>query len=67
MEILFGPYGCLLSSLGISSDPATFNLQERKAYQKAVESIAKGYLNAGATLPTVNAFFSKDVVKKRTH
>lgn len=65
MKVLFGPYGTLLSSLGISTDPL---LVKRRAqqywYRTAVEMIARGYVNAGATMPTVNAFFLRSLLKK---
>jgi S-methylmethionine-dependent homocysteine/selenocysteine methylase len=65
MKILFGPYGCLLSSLGISSNALTVKRQgELQRYRIAVELIARGYLNAGATLPTVNAFFLRSLLKE---
>jgi len=65
MKILFGPYGSLLSSLGISSSPLTLKQQgQLHWYRDAVEMIARGYLNAGATLPTVNAFFLRPLLKE---
>ncbi len=65
MKILFGPYGCVLSSLGISSNPLTVKRQgEQQWYRLAVEMIARGYVNAGATLPTVNAFFLRPLLKE---
>lgn len=64
MKILFGPYGCVLSSLGISSDALTIKRQGTHWYRIAVELIARGYVNAGATLPTVNAFFLRSLLKK---
>jgi S-methylmethionine-dependent homocysteine/selenocysteine methylase len=64
MKILFGPYGFVLSSLGISSNPLTVKRQgELQRYRIAVELIARGYVNAGATLPTVNAFFLRPLLK----
>ncbi|HEX2579620.1 MAG TPA: homocysteine S-methyltransferase family protein [Rhabdochlamydiaceae bacterium] len=65
MKILFGPYGCLLSSLGISSNPLTLKHEgQLQWYRIAVEMIARGYLNAGATLPTVNGFFLRPLLKE---
>lgn len=64
MKILFGPYGCVLSSLGISSDALTIKRQGKYWYRLAVELIARGYVNAGATLPTVNAFFLRPLLKQ---
>jgi S-methylmethionine-dependent homocysteine/selenocysteine methylase len=64
MKILFGPYGCVLSSLGISSNPITLKRQGHHWYRIAVELIARGYVNAGATLPTVNAFFLRSLLKE---
>ena len=65
MKILFGPYGCTLASLGISSNALTIKRQgQQQVYRTAVELIAKGYLNAGATLPTVNAFFLRSLLKE---
>jgi S-methylmethionine-dependent homocysteine/selenocysteine methylase len=62
MKILFGPYGCALSSLGISHNLLTIKPQEQHLYRQAVELIAKEYLNAGATMPTVNAFFLRPLL-----
>lgn len=59
MYILFGPYGCLLSKRGISSHPLMIC---EDAYRIAVEQVAKEYLHAGATLPTVNAFFLRSLL-----
>jgi S-methylmethionine-dependent homocysteine/selenocysteine methylase len=64
MKILFGPYGCVLSSLGISSNPLIVKRQGQHLYRIAVELIARGYVNAGATLPTVNAFFLRTLLKE---
>lgn len=64
MKVLFGPYGCILSSLGISSNARTIKRQGPHLYRTAVELIARGYVNAGATLPTVNAFFLRTVLKE---
>ena len=65
MKILFGPYGCVLSSLGISSNPLTVKRQgQQHWYRIAVELIARGYVNAGATIPTVNAFFLRPLIKQ---
>ena len=65
MKILFGPYGCVLSSLGISSNPLTVKRQgQQQGYRIAVELIARGYVNAGATMPTVNAFFLRPLLKE---
>ena len=65
MKILFGPYGCVLSSLGISSNALTVKRQgQQQWYRIAVELIARGYVNAGATLPTVNAFFLRPLLKE---
>ncbi len=64
MKILFGPYGCVLSSLGIPSNPLTIKHQEQYLYRVAVELIARGYVNAGATMPTVNAFFLRSLLKE---
>ncbi len=57
MKILFGPYGSVLSNLAIKHQ----RLQE---YRLAVEQIAKGYVQAGATMPTVNAFFLRSLLKE---
>ncbi len=62
MEILFGPYGCILSNLGISSCPLTIKRQGQRLYRVAVELIARGYINAGAKIPTVNAFFLRSLL-----
>jgi S-methylmethionine-dependent homocysteine/selenocysteine methylase len=65
MKILFGPYGCVLSSLGISSNPLTVKRQgQQHWYRIAVELIARGYVNAGATIPTVNAFFLRPLLNQ---
>ena len=65
MKILFGPYGCVLSSLGISSNALTVKRQgQLHGYRIAVELIARGYVNAGATMPTVNAFFLRPLLKE---
>src|SRR5258708_22054852 len=65
MKILFGPYGSVLSSLGISSNVLTVKRQgQQHWYRIAVELIARGYLNAGATMPTVNAFFLRSLLKE---
>lgn len=65
MKILFGPYGCVLSSLGISSNALIVKRQgQQHWYRMAVEMIARGYVNAGATLPTVNAFFLRPLLKE---
>jgi len=65
MKILFGPYGSVLSSLGISSNALTVKRQgQLHGYRIAVELIARGYLNAGATMPTVNAFFLRTLLKE---
>jgi S-methylmethionine-dependent homocysteine/selenocysteine methylase len=65
MKILFGPYGCLLSSLGFSSNALTVKREgQQHWYRVAVELIARGYLNAGATLPTVNAFFLRPLLNE---
>lgn len=60
MNILFGPYGCLLSSLGFSHN--LLKIKEKQLYRTAVELIARGYLSAGATLPCVNAFFLRSLL-----
>lgn len=65
MKILFGPYGCVLSSLGISSNALTVKRQgQQHWYRIAVELIARGYVNAGATMPTVNAFFLRPFLRE---
>jgi S-methylmethionine-dependent homocysteine/selenocysteine methylase len=65
MKILFGPYGCILSSLGVSSNPLIVKRQgQQHWYRIAVELIARGYVNAGATLPTLNAFFLRSLLKE---
>lgn len=64
MKILFGPYGCTLSNLGFSSNPLTIKRHGLHLYRIAVELIARGYVNAGATLPTVNAFFLRSLLKE---
>jgi S-methylmethionine-dependent homocysteine/selenocysteine methylase len=65
MKILFGPYGCVLSSLGISSNAIAVKRQgQQHCYRIAVELIARGYVNAGATMPTVNAFFLRPLLKE---
>lgn len=64
MKILFGPYGCMLSSLGISSNALILKRQGLYFYRAAVELIARGYVNAGATMPTVNAFFLRSLLKE---
>ncbi len=64
MKILFGPYGCVLSSLGISSNALTIKRQGKHLYRSAVELIARGYVDAGATLPTVNTFFLRSLLKE---
>jgi len=63
MKILFGPYGSILPSLGVSSN--VLNIAQRgqqEWYRLAVEMIARGYANAGATVPTVNAFYLRPVL-----
>lgn len=62
MKILFGPYGCLLKQRGIFSYPLSIHGEGAQAYRLAVEVIAKEYLIAGATLPTVNAFFLRSLL-----
>jgi hypothetical protein len=64
VKILFGPYGCVLSSLGISSNALAIKRQGKHLYRSAVELIARGYVHAGATLPTVNAFFLRSLLKE---
>ncbi len=64
MHLLFGPYGSVLSSLGISSSPLIIKRKELRLYRNAVELIARSYVNAGATLPTVNAFFLRALLKE---
>jgi S-methylmethionine-dependent homocysteine/selenocysteine methylase len=64
MKILFGPYGCVLSSLGISFNALTIKRQGQHWYRIAVELIARSYVNAGATIPTVNAFFLRPLLKE---
>jgi S-methylmethionine-dependent homocysteine/selenocysteine methylase len=64
MKILFGPYGCVLSSLGISSNPLAIKRQGLQRYRIAVELIAQGYVQAGANFPTVNAFFLRSLLKE---
>lgn len=64
MKILFGPYGCTLSSLGFPSNPLIIKRQGQHQYRVAVELIAKGYVNAGATMPTVNAFFLRSLLQE---
>jgi S-methylmethionine-dependent homocysteine/selenocysteine methylase len=64
MKILFGPYGSVLSTLGISSDPLAIKRHGQHLYQTAVELIGRGYVHAGATMPTVNAFFLRSLLKK---
>lgn len=64
MHLLFGPYGSVLSSLGISSNPLIIKRKELRLYRSAVELIARSYVSAGATLPTVNAFFLRTLLKE---
>jgi S-methylmethionine-dependent homocysteine/selenocysteine methylase len=64
MKILFGPYGCALSSLGISSNALTIKRYGQNLYRAAVELIARSYVKAGATMPTVNAFFLRSLLKE---
>lgn len=65
MKILFGPYGSVLSSLGISSNALIIKRQgQQHWYRIAVELIARGYVNTGATMPTVNAFFLRSLLKE---
>lgn len=62
MKILFGPYGCPLVRLGISLIPLTS--EEKHFYRQAIEEIARGYLDAGATIPTINAFFLRSLLRE---
>jgi S-methylmethionine-dependent homocysteine/selenocysteine methylase len=64
MKILFGPYGCSLSNLGIPSHVLTIKRHGLHLYRTAVELIARGYMNAGATMPTVNGFFLRSLLKE---
>lgn len=58
MKILFGSYGQIFPALGVSSDILKVVREgQQEYYALAVEMIARGYINAGATMPTVNAFF----------
>src|SRR5579862_5361757 len=63
MKILFGSYSQIFPALGVSSDILKV-LQEgqQQHYALAVEMIARGFINAGATMPTVNAFFLRRVL-----
>ncbi len=64
MKILFGPYGTILSSFGIPSDALAIKQNAlQHQYRAAVEKIARGYVQAGATMPTVNAFFLRSLLK----
>jgi len=62
MKIIFGPYGTVLSALGIPPVLQIKRLNQAHFYRSAVEMIARGYLNAGATLPTVNGFFLRSLL-----
>lgn len=65
MQVLFGPYGSVLPSLGISSDVLKIVQRgQQDWYRLAVEMIARGYVDAGATLPTINAFYLRLVLHK---
>jgi hypothetical protein len=58
MKILFGSYSQIFPALGVSSDILKVVREgQQQYYALAVEMIARGYVNAGATMPTVNAFF----------
>jgi hypothetical protein len=58
MKILFGSYSQIFPALGVSSDILKVVQEgQQEYYALAVEMIARGYVNAGATMPTVNAFF----------
>jgi S-methylmethionine-dependent homocysteine/selenocysteine methylase len=63
MKILFGPYGSVFPALGISPDVLKVARRgQQDWYKLAVEMIARGYVNSGATIPTVNAFFLRPVL-----
>lgn len=63
MKVLFGPYGSIFPTLGISVDVLNVARHGQQYwYRLAVEMIARGYVNAGATMPTVNAFFLRPVL-----
>lgn len=65
MDIIFGPYGSILATLGIPTDPLLVKRNGlQHLYRVAVEQIARGYLDAGANLPTVNAFFLRPLLKQ---
>lgn len=58
MKILFGSYSQIFPALGVSSDILKIVREgQQEYYALAVEMIARGYVNAGATMPTINAFF----------
>ncbi|MBY0353232.1 homocysteine S-methyltransferase family protein [Candidatus Babeliales bacterium] len=63
MNVLFGPYGSVFPALGLSADVLKVARHgQQDWYRLAVEMIARGYVNAGATMPTVNAFFLRPVL-----
>ncbi len=65
MKIIFGPYGCELTKSGISSNMfAAVQRGQQKQYRLAVEKIARAYIEAGATLPTINGFFLRSLLQE---
>ena len=65
LKILFGPYGSVLPSLGLNSDVQKIcRSGQQDWYSLAIEMIARGYHDAGATMPTVNAFFLRTALKE---
>ena len=65
MKIIFGPYGCELSKMGISSNAFdVIRRGQQKQYRLAVEKIARAYVEAGATLPTINGFFLRSLLQE---
>ena len=64
IQILFGPYGSGLLSLGISSDVLKIVQRGQQDWYRVAVMIARGYVNAGATMPTVNVFYLRSVLHK---
>lgn len=66
MKVLFGAYNGLLPALGLTNDAEEIILQNRQEqYAQVIEMIARGYINAGATLPTINGFFLRKLLHNK--
>ncbi len=64
MYVLFGPYGCRFDSLDLCSNVFEVTKKSHQAtYKMGVEMIARNYVDANATLPTINAFFLRPILR----